>query len=211
SQMGRWEVPAQKWIDLSNDDFGVTLINYSKYGFNVIENVLKMTVLRTPQYPRGGAALQISDLKKITDLGKHSVKYALKIHKGKKFAINEAHEFNDDFLVSKTSPHKGILPKKFSFLKIEPNTIILSAFKSYEDGKSDESKYILRIYEAYGNQTSCKINFASNFKILEVFETDLLEFNPKKINDHNEDTIEVQLGKFEIKTLLISLKLSENL
>ncbi|MHA1385296.1 MAG: alpha-mannosidase, partial [Candidatus Helarchaeota archaeon] len=211
SQMGRWEVSAQKWVDLTNNEFGVTLINSSKYGFNVIGNILKMTILRTPQYPKAGAALQLWDSNKIIDLGRHSVNYALKIHKPGEleYSIREAHQFNDKPIVMMTEPRAGNLPNTFSFLKIGPSNIILSAFKPYEDRKENELKFIMRIYESVGKKTRCIIETSKLFKIKEVFETDLLEFNLRKIQTINEDLIEIDINKFEIKTLLISLEKSE--
>ncbi|MHA1379518.1 MAG: alpha-mannosidase [Candidatus Helarchaeota archaeon] len=212
SQMGRWEVSAQKWIDLTGEEFGVTLINSSKYGFNVIGNILKMTILRTMQYPRAGSPLQLWDSNKITDLGKHSVNYALKIHESgnAKYAVNEAHEFNEELFSIKTSSHDGELPQSFSFLEIEPKNIILSAFKLHEDAKNGNSKFILRIYESIGEPTNCKIVLPEFFKISEVFETDLLEFNPKNIDNFDSNIIRVQMERFEVKTLLISLTLNQS-
>ncbi len=42
------EVVTQKWVDISNNDYGVALLNDSKYGVSVSGNTINMTLLRQP-------------------------------------------------------------------------------------------------------------------------------------------------------------------
>ena len=49
--MAKYEICAQKWIDLSQWDYGVALLNDCKYGHKVLENVLDLNLLRSPNYP----------------------------------------------------------------------------------------------------------------------------------------------------------------
>jgi hypothetical protein len=65
------EVPAQRWIDLSQRDYGVSLLNDCRYAFDVSGNTLRMTVLRG-----------ISDLDPRADEGEHELRYALYPHAG---------------------------------------------------------------------------------------------------------------------------------
>ena len=46
------ECPAQKWADLSQRDYGVALLNDSKYGYKIKKNVLDLNLLRSVVYPR---------------------------------------------------------------------------------------------------------------------------------------------------------------
>ena len=49
--MAKGEICAQRWIDLSQRDYGVALINDSKYGHNVSETKIDLNLLRSPGYP----------------------------------------------------------------------------------------------------------------------------------------------------------------
>ena len=47
----RHEVSAQKWADMSLDGFGVSILNDCKYGYDALNNVIRLTALRSPTYP----------------------------------------------------------------------------------------------------------------------------------------------------------------
>lgn len=49
--LAMFEVPAQKWADLSEGDYGVALLNDCKYGYDVRDNVMRLSLLRAPKYP----------------------------------------------------------------------------------------------------------------------------------------------------------------
>ncbi|KAM7337898.1 hypothetical protein ACRRTK_004017 [Alexandromys fortis] len=67
----RYEVWAQRWIDLSECDFGLALLNNCKYGASVRGNVLSLSLLCAPKAPDVTA-----------DMGRHEFTYALMPHKG---------------------------------------------------------------------------------------------------------------------------------
>ncbi|MCP4642928.1 MAG: alpha-mannosidase, partial [bacterium] len=48
---GRYEVPAHKWADLSEGDYGVSLLNDCKYGYDIKDNVMRLSLLRSPVDP----------------------------------------------------------------------------------------------------------------------------------------------------------------
>ncbi|MFW6303047.1 MAG: alpha-mannosidase, partial [Candidatus Sumerlaeota bacterium] len=74
--MAKFEVAAHKYVDLSEADYGVALLNDSKYGHKVHNNVLDLHLLRAPHYPDEGRKLGF------TDKGRHSFTYALLPHTG---------------------------------------------------------------------------------------------------------------------------------
>ncbi|HYA21950.1 MAG TPA: glycoside hydrolase family 38 C-terminal domain-containing protein, partial [Thermoproteota archaeon] len=65
------EVPALRWIDLSDNTYGVSLLNDSKYGFDVSGNTMRITLVRSGYNPDP-----------TPDLGKHEILYSLYPHKG---------------------------------------------------------------------------------------------------------------------------------
>jgi len=65
----RFEVSAIRWADVSKDDYGVSLINNSKYGYDIKDNVMRLSLLRSPKWPDPTA-----------DRGEHQIEYSLYPH-----------------------------------------------------------------------------------------------------------------------------------
>lgn len=83
----QFEVAAQQWVDLSQADYGVALLNDCKYGFRIKGHVIDMNLLRSVPHP--GAPLIGKDDQPdrsaaavYGDLGAHTFTYALKPHAG---------------------------------------------------------------------------------------------------------------------------------
>ena len=67
----RFETCAHKWVDLSEGDYGVSLLNDCKYGHDIHDNVIRLTLLRSPTMPDPMA-----------DFGEHHFVYSLYPHRG---------------------------------------------------------------------------------------------------------------------------------
>ncbi|MEM6466726.1 MAG: glycoside hydrolase family 38 C-terminal domain-containing protein, partial [Pseudomonadota bacterium] len=67
----QFEVPAQKWADLSEGDFGVALLNDCKYGYDIHCHVMRLSLIKSATMPDVGA-----------DQGPHAFTYALLPHAG---------------------------------------------------------------------------------------------------------------------------------
>jgi len=81
------EVAALQWVDLSQADYGVSLLNDCKYGFRIKGQVIDMNLLRSVPHP--GAALIGKDDQPdrsaaavYGDLGAHTFNYTLRPHAG---------------------------------------------------------------------------------------------------------------------------------
>ncbi len=131
--IAKFEVPVHRWMDISEGDYGVSLLNDCKYGADVENNVLRLTLLRAPVNPDP-----------IADRGKHSFVYAIYPHKGD-FArgktVKYANELNIPLLVFQADESSRA---SVSFLEIEPDNLILETVKKAEEGRA----IILRIYES---------------------------------------------------------------
>lgn len=193
TKRGEGEYPAQSWVDYSNQEYGVSLINKGIPGNSIVEGVALLTLLRSVNrvlqfHPAGEKALE---------KGEHEYEYSLYPHKGnwregKTYKV--AMEFSNPLIAIKTVPHSGKLPKKFSFMSISPENVIVTSLKK-------NGKYlILRFYEASGKNTNAKILFHKPPK--EVWITDLLEEKIKKIQ-HKGEKISINVKKFEIVTLAL--------
>lgn len=188
----KWEVSAQKWVDYTDRDgkIGLGLLNNSKYGFDVKDNVMSISLLRSPKDPDPEA-----------DMKHHTIEYALFPHTGdwrQAQMPRRGYEFNTPLFTILEEKHNGNLPASHSFFSSEPSNVILSSIKLAED--SDD--IILRVYESTGKSTMAKIWLPDLPTSVE--ETNLLEEQPKKI-PFKDNIIKIPIGPYEIKTLKVNL------
>lgn len=163
----KFEVCAQKWADLSDNNYGVALINDCKYGYSTEENVMKLTLLRAPKYPNKNA-----------DIGTHRFSYSIFPHTGKDVdggVIKESFFFNNPVKVSKIEKQSGKLPSSFCFAKTDKEAVVIDAVKKAED----QNGVIIRAYDSFGSKTKCKFEFGKEIK--KVYLCDMLENNLKEI------------------------------
>ncbi len=193
-EMAKFEVSAHNWVDYTDKDgsCGVSLLNNSKYGFDVKDNVMRMTLLRSPIHPDTEA-----------DQGNHSIEYALYTHAGdwrEADTSRRGNEFNYKAQVVKLDKHKGALSAEKSYFSAAPDDVNLTVIKRAEDGNA----YVIRIVETEGQPTEAKIKLPMEPK--SVVETNLIEDEMKDgaAVKKDGDTINVKLGKYEIKSLKIT-------
>lgn len=188
------EVPSQKWVDLTGldkngDKMGITLLNACKYGFDVTENRIRMTLLRSSYEPDP-----------MPERGRYEFLFSLYPHIGElkpSKLIKLGNEFNYPLVPYVTDIHRGRLNRSMEVISVEPENAVVSIIKKAED--SDD--IILRVYETDGVETQTKITL--NIPCNSFVETDLLE---QPIGDERsiaEKTIYVTLKPYEIKTLMI--------
>jgi alpha-mannosidase len=177
----QFEICAHKWVDLSQKDYGISLINDCKYGHRVKEGIISLNLLRSPIYPDPTA-----------DRGQHHFRYAVYPHKGdmtKGNTIKESYHFN----MTPTITNHVI-----SFDRVivaDQKNIVIETIKKAEI----QEGIILRLYESFGQQTSVELRVAFGYK--EAFECDMLENALSKTDLHN-----LNFTPFEVKTILLTLK-----
>jgi len=194
------EVPALKWVDLTGDradgngTAGVTLLNDQKYGHNVTENEIRLTLIRSSYDPDP-----------LPELGEHNIKFALVPHDGDwkpSDATRAGYEFNNQIESVGTSVHKGDLPAEKGFVSVNPANVVLSGIKKAEDG----DELILRLYELEGVDTEAEVKIDPSMVKpgSPVVETDILE---RPVSDGSArlegDTLKVLLPAFGIATVKI--------
>jgi alpha-mannosidase len=193
-EKARFEVSAIRWADLSDDDYGVSLLNNCKYGHDIKNNVIRLTLLRSPVWPDP-----------LADRGKHEFSYALYPHQGdwrQADTVLRAYEFNVPLkailLEKKPSAENSpsLLPPELSFFKVSPSNIILAAIKKAED----RDTLIFRFYEAEGLSTEATVEFYKKPHV--IYETDLMENRQKKLSYQGQRLV-LSFRKNEIKTIEI--------
>ena len=122
------EVPALRWADLSGPGYGVSLLNGSKYGYDVRGNVMRLSLLRSPRWPDPTA-----------DRGSHSIDYSLYPHAGswrEAETVRRGYEFNAPLITLLADRHGGTLPPRHSFIELSPSSLVLTSVKRAEDSRS---------------------------------------------------------------------------
>ncbi len=158
------EFSAQNWVDITQDGYGISLLNDSRYGHDVTPNTIRLSVLRSPDHPVAATE----------EAGVHTVKYALCPHAGtwqQAGIARQGQEFNNPLIAVAATVHKGALPHTSAFARVEPENVLLSALKKAED--SDD--LILRAYESAGAACTAKITLSAPLIADAVHGTDLLE------------------------------------
>lgn len=198
-EKAKYEVPAQQWADISDNKFGVSLLNDSKYAYDAHENILRLTLIRSPHYPDPTEPVYPDH--PLTDQGEHIINYALYPHAGdwrSGDTMLKAREFNNPVLVFPNITANE-LP---AIITSSKNNVLIDVIKKAED--SDD--IIVRLHETHGNETSSTLNL--NFKALDAYECDLLENEQKQLSI-SKSKIALKFKPFEIKTVKLLLKRSK--
>src|ERR1700689_5412677 len=137
-EKAQFEVPAMRWADEGDAQHGFSLINDSKYGYDALGNVLRLTLLRSPTWPAADS-----------DRGPQHFAYALYPHAGdwkQALTVRRGYEFNAHLRALPVSPHRGAWGAERSFAGVEQDNVVLTAVKKAEDGDA----LLFRFYEWAG-------------------------------------------------------------
>jgi len=190
AEQAQFEVPAQRWADISDSKHGFSLLNDCKYGYDAKGNVLRLSLLRSPEWPDPHA-----------DEGEHDFTYSLYPHAGKwkqAFTILRGYELNYRLLSLPTERHEGTLPPVYSFLRTEFDRVIVSAIKKAED----DDALIVRFYEWAGKEGD--VSLALNADVKSATETDLMERQVGSLTIDGS-IVKVPTKPYEIKTVRLQL------
>lgn len=183
--VAKFEVCAHKWADISDGNYGVSLLNDCKYGHSAEDSNLRLTLLKSANYPNPEG-----------DSGKHTFVYSIYPHIGDvkcSQTVREAYQLNNPFRCAKAGGN-GNLEKIYSFACCKNKNVIIDTVKKAEDGDD----LIIRAYE-YQNFTDV-VEFEFGFNFNRAFICDMLE-NIEKELLVDENKVKVKMGNFEILTL----------
>ena len=201
----KFEVAGQRWSDVSNQagDYGVTLLNDSKYGFSYQDNTLRMSLIRGPRRGYPDMPDSWSDQSDEPIVGIHHIKYALIPHEGSwqdVDATRRGAEFNEPLLPKAEPTHSGQLAASYSALSVTSSNVIVESVKKAEDS----NEYIVRLYEASDKPSTAVLNFARTPR--SARETDMLEwdkFAPSTAFAIQGTKVTVPVKPFEVKTIRV--------
>lgn len=186
----RFEVAAQKWVDLSQQGYGVALLNNGKYGHSLHEGRLELDLLRSPSYPDPEA-----------DAGEHEFSYALYPHRGGPVeggVRQAACELNQPLLrLEPGAVPEGMLGK--SLVRVSNPKVLVEGLKLAEEG----GDLVVRLYEAAGCDCRAQVRFCADIE--SAHAADILE-EPIADLPTAGDALDIPFRPFEVKTLRVSLR-----
>jgi alpha-mannosidase len=193
--------PSLKWLDYSDGRKGLTVIHRGIPENEVRDGDVYLTLLRSvlmlSSDGRTGPAIPVPDAQ---ELRRYVFSYSIYPHKGdwrEASSYKHALEFNCSLDAVQLREEKK-LPLKQSFLKIDPENVVLSALKKAEEG----DEVILRFYETEGEETDAEITLFKEPK--SVRPVNLLEEENEEVKKELKQEgkkIELMLKPFEIVTL----------
>lgn len=183
----KFEVCAHKWADLSETAYGVALLNDSKYGYDIKENVMRLTLIKCAVNPNLSA-----------DKEHHSFTYSLFPHYGswqEAGVVKQAVLLNQPVEAMK-APGGGSLPNDFSLVDSGCENVVVEVVKQSLNGEG----IVIRAYEAWGMRIRGTLHF--RMPVTYAAETDLEE-RPVSDLEVKEGIVTLEWKPYEIKTLLL--------
>jgi len=191
-EKAQWEVPAMHWADLSDGNYGVSLLNDCKYGYDAKPNQLRLTLLRGSEWPDPEA-----------DKRPHVFAYALYPHAGDWKAaqtVKHGYELNMP-LIAQVIPPSGddrpkTLPPTASLLDLGAENLVLMAFKQSENSQDE---WVLRCYECHGEEA--QLNLQSDLGLELGQRVDLLEqaIDPQTTKGQTVTVHPWEIASFKVK------------
>lgn len=185
-----FECCAHKWTDLSESDYGVSLLNDCKYGYDIVGNVMRITLMRGPVCPDRKA-----------DIGKNYFTYSLYPHAGTwsdADTVHEAFKLNVPLKALYLNPvaEDSVQPAERSYIGVSAKDISLDALKPALNGDGA----ILRVYETERRHSRVKITLPGT--VAGVTECNLMEQDERDV-EVNINEFSFDIKPFEVKTFRI--------
>jgi alpha-mannosidase len=193
-EKGQFEVPAMRWADLGDGKHGLSVINNSKYGYDAVGNMLRLSLLRSPIAPDPEA-----------DQGHHHFHYALYPHAGTwkdALTVRHGYEYNYPLTAVVTTAHAGSLPAEHSFASVGPENVVLTAVKKAEDQNGlGVNGLIMRAYEWAGKESMAEFHVPAGASGATV--TNMMELPEGGALTIAGDVVKVPIHPYEILTIRV--------
>lgn len=177
----RFESCGQKWMDMSEGHYGVSLLNDCKYGHSAGNGIMSLTLIKSGIEPNP-----------VADQEEHTFTYALYPHAGnwrEAGTVQEAMKLNQPVYAVKG----GVPGTESSLLSCSHKNVVIETVKKAEDGDG----IIIRLYESENART--KAHLALNIPVSSVEECNCLEESEGEVSV-NGDGFDFVIRPYEIKT-----------
>ncbi|KAG9987222.1 putative alpha-mannosidase I, partial [Aureobasidium melanogenum] len=204
--MAKFEVCCHKWADLSENGYGVSILNESKYGFATCGSLMRLSLLRAPKAPDAHA-----------DMGKHKIRWAILPHKGPldHRTVRAGFEFNNPMAVHShpnVSDVKGLM-SSFKLSKDSDEGLVLDTIKRGEDDedvsrgdlpKRKGRNVIIRVYDSLGGRCRGSIE-VGQVPIAKAWKCNVLEDDIEEVH-LAKGAFDIELRAFEVATYRLLLQ-----
>lgn len=161
------EEPCGSWI--SNGD--IFIANNGKYGYDTLENEVRLTILRSSIYADHFALRD--EFCEYMEQGVHEFSYWISAYSSNKNAEQNAQELNFKLPVVLTGFHKGKLPERGHCFEGNTDHIVVTAVKKAEDGNGT----VIRFYETDGVETYVSVELFGKKIETAVAHNEIKTFN----------------------------------
>ena len=180
----KFEVCGHKWADVSESGYGVSILNDCKYGHDIKDSNIGLTLIKSAAHPNVDA-----------DREEHYFKYSLYPHAGdfrEGETIKQAYFINNP-LICENVYSGGKVTSEFSLATVSDENVVIEVIKEAYDHKG----IIVRMYEAHGKRTSASIYLGVDIE--NAYSTDLMENVISEFEVEN-NTVEFSIKPYEILT-----------
>ncbi|WP_027084903.1 alpha-mannosidase [Cohnella panacarvi] len=181
----RFETVGHQWADLSERGYGVSLLNDCKYGYDIKDHVMRLSLIKSAIWPDPSA-----------DEGIHQYTYALYPHEGDWCAggtVEAAWALNNPI----RSARGSAFAKRFSLFEPSASHVMIDAVKKAEDG----NRLVLRVHEFAGARGAVTIRSDATIRSWQLCNL-LEEPTGERIED---SAVTFSINPYEIKTFIIDM------
>ena len=188
-EQAKFEVCAHKYADLSEYNYGVSIMNDCKYGHDIHGGVIRLTLLKSATHPNPAADKEI-----------HNFTYSIYPHSGdyrNAGTIQMAYQLNNPMTATPVAAQDGKLADTYSLVSVNRDNIFVEAIKEAEDSDA----LIVRLYDAYDTTTKATIDFG--FNVAKVEYASILEEAQTEV-PVSGNSVTITVKPFEIVTLKVT-------
>ena len=169
-ERAQFEVSSHRWADLSSNEYGVSLLNRAKYGYDMKGSTMRLSLLRSPKWPDPTA-----------DRGTHAIEYALYPHADrwdKASSIQRGYEYNAPLMAVMTDRHRGTAPASRTLLGFKGEGLVLTSVKKAET----ENAWIVTWYNSSGSMKYAELSLPARPRSVHISNTLEESVTPVPVN-----------------------------
>lgn len=185
----KFEVCHHKWMDVSEDGYGVSFLNDCKFGVSVRGSEVGLSMLKSAIHPNPEADKEL-----------HEFTYSIYPHQGgwrEAGTVKQAYQINNPLTYSWKENEGGTLAPEYSLVSSDQDNAVIEVVKKAEDSDA----VIVRLYECYNRRTPVTLIFGK--ELTSVVECNMMEEGADPVEfTGNQATFEMK--PYEIKTLKVT-------
>ncbi len=196
-----WEASYNEWIDYSDGSRGLAFICGTRFGYDVLGNLLRPTLLRAPRFPPDDfSKIEDFSVQPVVEQERHTIRYYLYPHAGDWVSARVPTVAETLLSRAVVMPCRG-REVYAALLAIEPPHLLLPAIKPC----CEDSCIVVRLFNPYPEDIEARVRVVqSNIAIARAVEANLVEDDIREL-EHSDSSVVIHVPRFSVKTLKIWL------